>query len=162
MRASSDHLSATFSALADPTRRAILSTLAQRGETSVTDLAAPFDMSLPGFSKHIKVLEKAGLIARGRTAQWRPCKLEAEPLREIADWVEHYRRHWEQSFDRLEVYLRELQAGEKPGTRPKRRTNAGSGKKASPARRRKAGRQARDKDTAVQTSGRKKRGDKKR
>ncbi len=112
MRTSSDHLSATFSALADPTRRAILSSLAVRGETSVTDLARPFEMSLPGFSKHLKVLEKAGLIARGRNAQWRPCKLEAEPLREVADWVEHYRRHWEQSFDRLEIYLKELQAGE--------------------------------------------------
>ncbi|MGA2583591.1 MAG: metalloregulator ArsR/SmtB family transcription factor [Tepidisphaeraceae bacterium] len=103
-----DALSLTFSALADPTRRAILSRLS-RGETSVTELAQPFDMTLPGISKHLKVLERAGLIARGREAQWRPCRLAATPLRDVADWVEHYRRFWEQSFDRLDEYLKELQ-----------------------------------------------------
>jgi DNA-binding transcriptional ArsR family regulator len=103
----SDPLSSTLSALADPTRRAILARLAM-GETSVTELAAPFEMTLPAISRHLKVLEKAGLIARGREAQWRPCRLEATPLREVADWVEHYRQFWEQSFDRLEVYLSEL------------------------------------------------------
>src|SRR5437879_3977872 len=102
-----DPLSATFSALADPTRRAILARLSA-GEASVTDLAAPFDMSLPAVSKHLKVLERAGLIARGREAQWRPCRLEAAPLKEVAAWVEHYRRSWEQSFDRLDEYLQEL------------------------------------------------------
>ena len=106
---SPDHLTATFSALADPTRRAILARLAL-GETSVTDLAAPFEMSMPAISKHLKVLEHAGLITRGREAQWRPCRLEARPLREVSDWVEDYRRFWEQSLDRLEDYLRELQA----------------------------------------------------
>jgi len=104
-----DPLSATFSALADPTRRAILARLAL-GETTVTDLAQPFDMSLPAVTKHLKVLERAGLITRGREAQWRPCKLEATPLRSVADWVEQYRQHWEARLDRLEVYLRELQA----------------------------------------------------
>lgn len=107
-----DHLSATFSALADPTRRAILARLAG-GETSVTELAEPFDMSLPAVTKHLKVLEKAGLITRGRHAQWRPCKLAAKPLQDVADWVEQYRRFWEQKFDQLEDYLRELQAKEK-------------------------------------------------
>jgi DNA-binding transcriptional ArsR family regulator len=105
-------LNATFAALADPTRRAILARLAT-GESSVTELAAPFDMSLPAVSKHLKVLERAGLIARGREAQWRPCRLEAAPLKEVADWAEKYRRFWEESFDRLDVYLRELQAKEK-------------------------------------------------
>jgi DNA-binding transcriptional ArsR family regulator len=110
-----DRLSATLAALADPTRRAILARLAL-GETSVTDLAAPFDMTLPAVSKHLKVLERAGLIARGREAQWRPCRLHAEPLKEVADWIEHYRRFWEQSLDRLESYLHELQAKpKKPG-----------------------------------------------
>jgi DNA-binding transcriptional ArsR family regulator len=109
-----DHLSATLAALADPTRRAILARLAL-GETSVTELAAPFDMSLPAVSKHLKVLERAGLIARGRDAQWRPCRLQAAPLKEVADWIDHYRRFWEQSLDRLEDYLHELQAkGDKP------------------------------------------------
>ncbi|HEV7586668.1 MAG TPA: metalloregulator ArsR/SmtB family transcription factor [Longimicrobium sp.] len=103
----SEHLSATFSALADPTRRAILARLAS-GEATVTELAAPFDMSLPGISKHLKVLERAGLIERGREAQWRPCRLQAEPLREVGDWVAQYRSHWEQSFDRLSEYLGEL------------------------------------------------------
>ena len=108
MKMTSNHLSSTFAALADPTRRAILSRLCA-GEVSVTELAKPFDMSLPGISKHLKVLERAGLIARGREAQWRPCRLEANRLREVADWVEHYRCFWEQSFDRLDDYLRELQ-----------------------------------------------------
>lgn len=107
-----DQLSNTFSALADPTRRAILARLAS-GEASVTELAEPFDMSLPGISKHLKVLERAGLIARGREAQWRPCKLEAGPLKDVAQWVEHYRRFWEESFDRLDVYLKELKAKKK-------------------------------------------------
>lgn len=105
-----DHLSTTLSALADPTRRAILARLIQ-GETSVTALAEPFAMSLPAISKHLKVLERAGLIARGRQAQWRPCRLDAAPMREVADWLEHYRRFWDESFDRLEAYLREVQKG---------------------------------------------------
>ena len=108
-----DHLSTTFAALADPTRRAILQRLAA-GETSVTELARPFKMSLPGISKHLKVLERAGLVRRGREAQWRPCQLEAGPLKGVADWVEHYRRFWDESFDRLDEYLRELQ-GKKHG-----------------------------------------------
>jgi DNA-binding transcriptional ArsR family regulator len=103
-----DRLSSTFAALADPTRRAILARLAL-GETTVSELAAPFDMSLPAVSKHLKVLERAGLVAKGREAQWRPCKLDAAPLRDIADWIERYRRFWEESFDRLESYLDELQ-----------------------------------------------------
>ena len=107
-----DRLSATFSALADPTRRAILARLAL-GETSVTELAKPFDISGPAISKHLKVLESAGLITRGREAQWRPCKLKAARLKEVADWVEHYRRFWEESFDRLDDYLRKLQQTEK-------------------------------------------------
>ena len=109
---SPDPLSSTFAALADPTRRAILARLAS-GEVSVTTLAAPFEMSLPAVSKHLKVLERAGLIARGREAQWRPCRLEAAPLKDVADWVEGYRRFWEESFDRLDAYLHELQAKEK-------------------------------------------------
>jgi len=107
-----DQLSATYAALADPTRRAILARLAS-GEASVTELAEPFEMSLPAVSKHLKVLERAGLIARGRKAQWRPCRLEAAPLKEAADWLEEYRRFWEESFDRLDEYLRELQTKEK-------------------------------------------------
>ncbi|HEX8254589.1 MAG TPA: metalloregulator ArsR/SmtB family transcription factor, partial [Thermoanaerobaculia bacterium] len=103
-----DHLSVTFAALADPTRRAILARLVS-GEASVTELAEPFDMSLPAISKHLKVLERAGLIARSRDAQWRPCRLEAAPLKDVATWVECYRTFWEQSFDRLDDYLRELQ-----------------------------------------------------
>jgi DNA-binding transcriptional ArsR family regulator len=103
-----DRLSATFAALSDPTRRAILARLAA-GKTSVTELAAPFEMSLPAISKHLKVLERAGLIARGREAQWRPCRLEAGPLKDAADFLEHYRRFWEQSLDRLQDYLREMQ-----------------------------------------------------
>ena len=104
----SDRLSIAFAALADPTRRAILARLAS-GEASVTELAEPFDMSLPAVSKHLKVLERAGLIARGREAQWRPCRLEAAPLKNVADWVDHYRRFWEESFDRLDEYLRSIQ-----------------------------------------------------
>jgi DNA-binding transcriptional ArsR family regulator len=107
-----DPLSTTFAALADPTRRAILARLAS-GQCSVTELAEPFDMSMPAISKHLKVLEKAGLIARGREAQWRPCSLDARPLAEVSDWVEHYRGFWEESLDRLDAYLRELQAKEK-------------------------------------------------
>src|SRR5437773_1912177 len=107
-----DHLSATFAALADPTRRAILSHLIS-GEASVTELAEPFEMSMPAISKHLKVLERAGLIARGREAQWRPCRLDAGPLKDVDDWVERYRRFWEQSFDRLESYLQELQRKDK-------------------------------------------------
>ena len=103
---SPDRLNTTFAALADPTRRAILARLAS-GEASVTELAAPFAMSLPAVSKHLKVLERAGLIARGREAQWRHCRLEADPLKEVADWVEAYRHHWEQRFDRL-VLQRQL------------------------------------------------------
>ena len=106
-----DRLSATFAALADPTRRAILARLAS-GETSVMQLAEPFDMSLPAVSKHLKVLERAGLIERGREAQWRPCRLQANPLKGVADWVEHYRRFWEESLDKLESYLKELQRKE--------------------------------------------------
>ena len=102
-----DPLSATFAALADPTRRAILARLAN-GEATVTELAAPFDMSLPGISKHLKVLQRAGLIEQGRQAQWRPCRLQPGPLRDIADWVGQYKRHWEESFERLDAYLREL------------------------------------------------------
>jgi DNA-binding transcriptional ArsR family regulator len=112
MTISSDSLSMTFSALADPTRRAILARLC-KGEASVTDLAKPFKMTLPGISKHLKVLERARLIARSREAQWRPCRLKARPLREVSDWVERYRQFWEESFDRLEDYLQELQAQEK-------------------------------------------------
>jgi DNA-binding transcriptional ArsR family regulator len=103
-----DQLSTTFAALADPTRRAILARLVT-GEASVTDLAEPFAMSMPAISRHLKVLERAGLIARGREAQWRPCRLQAAPLRDVADWIEHYRRFWEESFDRLDEYLHQLQ-----------------------------------------------------
>lgn len=115
---SADHLSATFSALADPTRRAILARLS-RGEATVTELAEPFSLSLPAISKHLKVLERAGLIERGREAQWRPCRLRAAPLREASDWVEQYRRFWEESFDRLDEYLRHLQS-EEQGDDPSR------------------------------------------
>lgn len=110
--ATGDQLSTTFAALADPTRRAILARLAS-GEVSVTELAKPFEMSLPAVSKHLKVLERAGLIARGRDAQWRPCRLSAGPLRDVADWVEHYRRFWTESFDRLDDYLRAVQKSQK-------------------------------------------------
>lgn len=107
--ATEERLDRTFGALADPTRRAILARLAA-GEASVTELAAPFDMSLPAVSKHLKVLERAGLIARGRDRQWRPARLEAGPLKEVADWTERYRRFWEERYDRLGEYLEELQA----------------------------------------------------
>ncbi len=107
----SDPLSATFSALADPTRRAILARLAL-GETSVTELAEPFAMSLPAISKHLKVLEHAGLITRGREAQWRPCRIAPTALRDVDGWLEKYRRFWDENFDRLDDYLRELQAQE--------------------------------------------------
>src|SRR4051812_44270678 len=112
-----DQLSSTFAALADPTRRAILARLAS-GETSVSELAKPFDMTMPAISKHLKVLERAGLVARSREAQWRPCRLEAGPLREVSDWVEHYRRFWEESFDRLDDYLQQLQNKEKQDGKP--------------------------------------------
>jgi len=108
---SPDRLSTTFSALADPTRRAILARLIA-GEVSVTVLAEPFAMSLPAVSKHLKVLERAGLIKRSREAQWRPCRLDAGPLKDAADWLEHYRHFWEESLDRLDEYLGELQAQE--------------------------------------------------
>lgn len=104
-----DRLSETFGALADPTRRAILARLAS-GEASVTELASPFAMSMPAISKHLKVLERAGLIARGRQAQWRPCRLRTAPLQDVAGWVDYYRRFWEVSFDRLDDYLQELKA----------------------------------------------------
>jgi DNA-binding transcriptional ArsR family regulator len=118
-----DRLSSTFSALADPTRRAILARLTL-GETSVNEIAKPFDMSLPAVSKHLKVLEGAGLITRGRDAQWRPCKLEAAPLQEVAHWIEYYRKFWEASFDRLDAYLQRLKAsdgddGEAKSKKPK-------------------------------------------
>ncbi len=108
---SKDALSLTFSALADPTRRQILARLSH-GELSVTQLAEPFKMTMPGVSKHLKVLERAGLIVRGREAQWRPAKLQAEPLKEVADWVEQYRQNWEESFDKLDAYLKTIQKEE--------------------------------------------------
>src|SRR5213075_1211083 len=115
-----DQLSLTFAALADPTRRAILERLMQ-GEASVTELAEPFDMSLPAVSKHLKVLQRAGLIARGRERQWRPARLEAGPLKEVAEWTERYRRFWEESYDRLDEYLGELQGrGKEKGDGRKR------------------------------------------
>lgn len=121
MRATSvqnDHLDATFSALADPTRREILARLAS-GEATVLALAEPFDMSLPAISKHLKVLERAGLISRGRQAQWRPCRLAPAPLKEAVDWLERYRRFWEESLDRLDDYLRELQTKPRPKEKKK-------------------------------------------
>ena len=108
-----DQLSLTFSALADPTRRAILARLTA-GQTSVTELAAPYAMSLPAVSKHLRVLERSGLIARSRNAQWRPCRLKAEPMKAAVDWLERYRQHWEQRLDRLEDYLKELQQTKSP------------------------------------------------
>jgi DNA-binding transcriptional ArsR family regulator len=110
-----DRLSTTFAALADPTRRAILERLAT-GETSVTELARPFEMTLPAVSKHLKVLHRAGLIERGQRAQWRPCRLDAGPLKEVDEYVETYRRFWEERFDRLEGYLKELQQKEQEKT----------------------------------------------
>jgi DNA-binding transcriptional ArsR family regulator len=112
MQTQQDQLSATFAALADPTRRAILARLA-KGEATVTDLAAPFNLSLPAISKHLKVLQRAGLIEQGRQAQWRPCRLRPERLRDVADWVGEYRQHWEESFERLDAYLRELEVPRK-------------------------------------------------
>ena len=123
-RLDADRLSQTFAALADPTRRAILARLTA-GQTSVTELAEPHDMSLPAISKHLKVLERSGLIGRSRAAQWRPCRLKAEPMKEAVDWLESYRRHWEESLDRLAEYLKELQSKppappEKPHAQPKK------------------------------------------
>jgi DNA-binding transcriptional ArsR family regulator len=115
-----DHLSTTFAALADPTRRAILARLTA-GEASVTELAEPFDISMPAISKHLKVLERAGLVARGREAQWRPCRLDPAPLKDVAAWVERYREMWEQRLDRLDDYLRQLQREEKKHGRQKRK-----------------------------------------
>ncbi len=112
----SDRLSTTLSALADPTRRGILAQLT-RGEATVSELAAPYDMSLAAVSKHLKVLENAGLISRGKEAQWRPCRLEAAPMAEVADWLGEYRRFWDQSLDRLEDYLADLQKGDPGGTK---------------------------------------------
>ena len=113
MQTTNDRLSSTFSALADPTRRAILARLAS-GEASVTELATPMKMTMPAVTKHLKVLQRAGLVRQERRAQWRPCYLVAQPLKDASDWVEQYRRFWEESLDRLEIYLRELQAAEKP------------------------------------------------
>jgi DNA-binding transcriptional ArsR family regulator len=121
-----DRLSTTFAALADPTRRAILARLAL-GETSVTELAEPFDMSLPAISKHLKVLERANLIVRSREAQWRPCRIEPRALKEVDHWLERYRRFWDESFDRLENYLREIQAKEKKRSRKRRASPAKKG-----------------------------------
>ncbi len=109
-----DQLSTTFAALADPTRRAILARLAS-GETSVSELAAPFDMTMPAVTKHLNVLERAGLIVRGRDAQFRPCKLKAEPLKQAASWLDEYRQHWEQRLDRLDEYLKTLQTKQSSG-----------------------------------------------
>ncbi len=113
MQTQPDPLSTTFAALADPTRRAILARLAG-GEAMVTELAVPFDLSLPAISKHLKVLQRAGLIEQGRHAQWRPCRLTPEPLRDVADWIGQYRRHWEESFERLDAYLRDLEDRQEP------------------------------------------------
>src|SRR5437764_14559892 len=118
MPTQADHLSATFAALADPTRRAILARLA-KGEASVTELAKPFDMSLPAVSKHLKVLERAGLIVRSRDAQLRPCRIEPNALKPVDDWLEHYRRLWEERLDRLDDYLKQLQAKETKRVRKK-------------------------------------------
>jgi DNA-binding transcriptional ArsR family regulator len=114
-----DQLSTTFAALADPTRRAILARLTS-GQVSVSDLAAPFDMSLPAISKHLKVLERSGLITRSRDAQWRPCRLQASPMKDAVDWLEHYHRFWDESLDRLDEYLQELQRKEKQHGRKKK------------------------------------------
>jgi DNA-binding transcriptional ArsR family regulator len=113
-----DTLSTTFAALADPTRRAILARLAS-GQSSVTDLAKPFEITLPAISKHLKVLEKAGLIERGREAQWRPCRLQARPLKNASDWIGQYRQFWDDSFDRLDEYLKVLQSKERKHVRKK-------------------------------------------
>lgn len=115
-----EQLDKTFSALADPTRRTILTKLA-KGEKTVTELAAPFDMSMPAITKHLKVLEKAGLIERGKTAQWRPCKLRVKPLKEASAWIENYRKFWDEKFDRLDDYLYELQTEDKKNAKRKKR-----------------------------------------
>src|SRR6266853_1926946 len=120
MQLATDQLSTTLAALSDSTRRAILARLAG-GEATVTELAAPFDMSMPAVSKHLKVLEHAGLIARAREAQWRPCRLEARPLKDVSDWLEHYRVIWEQRLDRLDDYLRDLKKKEKRHGRNKKK-----------------------------------------
>ena len=117
----SDSLSTTFAALADPTRRAILARLAS-GEASVTELAAPFEMSMPAVSRHLKVLERAGLVARSREAQWRPCRLQPAPLKDVSEWVAAYREMWERRFDRLEDYLRDMQAREAKSPRRTRKS----------------------------------------
>ncbi len=122
---STDTLSTTFAALADPTRRAILARLIM-GEASVTELARPFQITMPAVSKHLKVLERAGLIARGREAQWRPCRLDAGPLKDVADWVQPYRRFWTESFDRLDAYLRDVQR--------KEQRHVGKGRRRTPRR----------------------------
>lgn len=127
-----DRLSHTFAALADPTRRAILARLVA-GEISVTELAEPFAMSLPAISKHLKVLERAGLIARGREAQWRPCRLQAGPLQDVSGWLDQYRQFWDQSFDRLDDYLQMLQAKEKGGKRVSKKSQ-GSKVAANPSK----------------------------
>jgi DNA-binding transcriptional ArsR family regulator len=129
-----DHLSSTFAALADPTRRAILARLAL-GETSVSELAEPFAMSLPAVSKHLKVLERAGLITRGRDAQMRPCKIEAKALKEADDWLEKYRRLWEQRLDRLDDYLRTLQVDEAMEKKPKNPKNPNNPNKSKETKR---------------------------
>jgi DNA-binding transcriptional ArsR family regulator len=121
-----DRLDRTFGALADPTRRAILARLA-KGEASVTELAEPFEMSLPAVSKHLKVLERAGLVSRGRERQWRPARLRATPLQEVAEWTDPYRRFWEERYDRLDEYLNELQ-GREPSERPRERKEKGDGR----------------------------------
>jgi DNA-binding transcriptional ArsR family regulator len=131
---SADPLSATFAALADPTRRAILARLAS-GQASVTELAQPFDVTLPAITKHLKVLERAGLVARSREAQWRPCRLQPQPLRAVADWVQQYRTMWEQRLDRLEDYLRELHFADAPPAVAKNKKTA-----SHPSRTRKPGR----------------------
>jgi DNA-binding transcriptional ArsR family regulator len=123
------NLDVTFSALADPTRRAILARLA-RGETTVQDLAEPFAMSLPAISKHLKVLERAGLISRSREAQWRPCRIEPRALKDVDDWLDHYRRFYDESFDRLDSYLKTLQAKE-PNKQARKATTRKGGKKES-------------------------------
>lgn len=126
---SPDRLNRTFAALADPTRRSILEQLS-RGVTSVTALAEPYDMSLPAISKHLGVLERSGLIERGRDAQWRPCRIKAAPLKEAVNWIEQYRQHWEESFDRLDAYLQELQAKPKARAARKPKTARPSGSSA--------------------------------
>lgn len=128
MLSTSDKLSATFSALADPTRRAILARLSS-GEASVQEIAKPFKMTLPAISKHLKVLEKASLISRSRTAQWRPCYLQAAPLKEAADWVEQYRKFWEQRFDQLDAYLQQLQSASAAETSKQKKKKKKNGKR---------------------------------